>query len=696
MRLLNCRTIRLEDFLEDAAPKYAILSHTWGDQEVSHEDMQRLTAAELDMTRGGGYSKLVGACAQALRDGLGYLWADTCCIDKSSSAELSEAINSMFRWYARAQVCYAYLVDVPGSHSYSSSPPSNVGAADDDDSAKEEEEADAAASVVNTPAFASSRWFTRGWTLQELLAPRRLIFYASDWSRLASKAAVTALLERITKVDAYYLGASSRPNAAALPRLHRAGAAERMSWASGRQTTRPEDMAYCLLGLFGINMPLVYGEGGPRAFRRLQEEIMRGCDDMSLLAWRATSSGQYHPAATTTTPTVAEWSFLADSPASFANSGNIVPVDDGGAASSDKRVGSRRTPFAVTNKGLQVDLPLTDGKRSLPYILLRCCLKADPATIVALEVIRSAGNELYRGWPALEFVDHKAWQRSRSETFYLYTGRGTASLASQWQAQANSILVRIIPEGFEIRAVYPRANVFAARTAVLMDMEYMPKKGVSRMYVEFGSSSGQGDRYVLMLTRYSYRGKLHVVYHMYFLSCLAPSWRSTTLSYSTECGNSAELTVNLSKTLDVDEGAFYATVRRESVFGTDMFMADIILARKPPLVLWLMDRQQTLLFANSFPARARYEREAGWCRLTVIVPWDERIALTAGVGTSLALLFLIAVGFVVNRFTTKICSGDLYLVEFLATGIITAAYLAVAIFILAVLDRFAFERSTIS
>lgn len=143
MRLLNTSTLKLEDFFDDI-PNYAILSHRWEHEEVSYHDFQ---ADCIDLA---GYSKIVGCCKQPGLDGFDYAWIDSCCIDKSSSAELSEAINSMFLWYSDSQTCYAYLSDVPSFA--------------DDHSAE-------------NSAFRTSKWFGRGWTLQELLAPEIVVFY---------------------------------------------------------------------------------------------------------------------------------------------------------------------------------------------------------------------------------------------------------------------------------------------------------------------------------------------------------------------------------------------------------------------------------------------------------------------------------------------------------------------------------------
>src|ERR1700743_2488330 len=105
MRLLNARTLRLEEFFNNPTriPDYVILSHTWGEDEVTLEHMRSRSAFSKR-----GLRKIQFTCRQALRDGSFYVWVDTCCIDKSSSAELSEAINSMFEWYRKSKICYAY------------------------------------------------------------------------------------------------------------------------------------------------------------------------------------------------------------------------------------------------------------------------------------------------------------------------------------------------------------------------------------------------------------------------------------------------------------------------------------------------------------------------------------------------------------------------------------------------------------
>jgi hypothetical protein len=221
MRLLNTRTRKLEEFFGEAIPKYAILSHTWGENEVTFKDIER------DGYKSGSV-KIDGCLAEY---GPPYVWIDTCCIDKSSSAELSEAINSMWSWYSKADVCYVYLSDVP---------PGDVPGRKDS-------------------AFRKSRWFTRGWTLQELIAPDHVVFYDSSWELIGRKIRYTSdeklpgILADITRIPKGYLNGKEH--------VERASIAQRMSWAANRETKRVEDIAYSLLGIFGVNMAMLYGEG---------------------------------------------------------------------------------------------------------------------------------------------------------------------------------------------------------------------------------------------------------------------------------------------------------------------------------------------------------------------------------------------------------------------------------------------------
>jgi hypothetical protein len=251
------------------------LSHTWGENEVTFRDFGGFFGRRRSI-------KIDGCCAQALKDHLDYVWIDTCCIDKSSSAELSEAINSMFAWYERAEISYVYLADVLSN-----------------EVVPQEEHSD----------FRKSRWFTRGWTLQELLAPKFLMVFNTSWKLLGHLArgrestrgsTIGLYLSDITGIPEAYVSGSIELDTAII--------AMKMSWASTRQTTRVEDFAYCLLGVFDVAMPMLYGEG-TKAFIRLQEEIMKKDNDHTIFAWGYVS--------TTGVPTRLA-AYLARSPAAFA------------------------------------------------------------------------------------------------------------------------------------------------------------------------------------------------------------------------------------------------------------------------------------------------------------------------------------------------------------------------------------------
>ncbi|KAE8382963.1 HET-domain-containing protein [Aspergillus bertholletiae] len=247
MRLLNTRTLQLKEFVSDFPP-YAILSHTWSSEEVSFQELHLLEARYKR-----GYQKIQKCCEQALADNLEYAWVDACCIDKSSSAELSEAINSMFQWYQNAERCYIHLADVEGPY-------------------RQETEI---TQLTYTLDGKASRWYTRGWTLQELLAPTNVVFYNQRWQRIGTKVQLLEEISDITKIDEINLiSLNIKPTCIG----------QKLSWAAERMTTRIEDMAYCLLGLCGVHMPLLYGEE-KNSFRRLQEEIIRTSADMSIFAW---------------------------------------------------------------------------------------------------------------------------------------------------------------------------------------------------------------------------------------------------------------------------------------------------------------------------------------------------------------------------------------------------------------------------
>lgn len=245
MRLLslspNERDFQLTEFFDSSIPPYAILSHTWGPigEEVK---FQMLQSAASVRTRSQphsslGWKKLKFCSQQAKRDGLSYFWIDTCCINKESSAELSEAINSMFAWYRDAAVCYVYLSDVSSVDK---------------------------SSVRFSQQLNASKWFTRGWTLQEYIAPRDVQFFSKEGIHLMDRLESTRLLpEKTTGIPVYAL--------LGMP-LELFPVRDRLKWIGVRQTTRQEDMTYCLQGLVDIYMPIIYGEKH-RATDRLLEAV---------------------------------------------------------------------------------------------------------------------------------------------------------------------------------------------------------------------------------------------------------------------------------------------------------------------------------------------------------------------------------------------------------------------------------------
>jgi hypothetical protein len=225
---------------EDAIPPYAVLSHTWG------ADAEEVTFADLakgDGKHKSGYKKIRFCGEQAQQDGLHYFWVDTCCINKLDKAELSLAIRSMFRWYQNATKCYVYLSDV---------------------STKKRKAGGLSTEFTWEPAFRSSQWFTRGWTLQELLAPSIVEFFSLESKKLGDKTSLQALIQKITGIPCEALDGTP---------LSCFSVDERLRWKGDRETKREEDAWYSLLGIFDVEIAPAYSKGAASAFKRLMDEI---------------------------------------------------------------------------------------------------------------------------------------------------------------------------------------------------------------------------------------------------------------------------------------------------------------------------------------------------------------------------------------------------------------------------------------
>ena len=314
MWLIRAQDEVLVDARSESYPRYAILSHVWGRHEVSFQDMQDpARASSMD-----NFTKIRQTCTRALADGLSYVWVDTCCINKENYTELIEAINSMYSWYQAADICYALLSDVHGEPLCSQT----------------------------IHEIKESKWFTRGWTLQELIAPDKVILFNKYWQTLGTKESLAEVLTSRTGVPAGILNKTQELSSQSI--------AQRMSWASERVTTREEDWAYCLLGIFDVNMPLFYGEGERKAFLRLQEEIIRKSDDHSIFAWdihalqKPSKLSDGGAVATSSARIVQQLEFLhgllAPSPKAFGQCQNV--------RETTSRRG--RTAYTMTNRGLSI------------------------------------------------------------------------------------------------------------------------------------------------------------------------------------------------------------------------------------------------------------------------------------------------------------------------------------------------------
>lgn len=324
MRFLNTSTLQFEHIPDSELHlkeiKYAILSHRWGadKHEVSFEDVRLST----DFSDKKGFHKLKGFYKAASSANCRYGWVDTCCINKGDLSELNEAINSMYQWYQGSKICITYLED------------------------------------VYQEQLTNSVWFDRGWTLQELISPKDITFFNHDWNILGTKSELIADLSRKTRIPEGILSHKVK--------LSTCSVAQRMSWGANRATTRVEDRAYSLMGLFDINMPMIYGER-EKAFLRLQHNIIQRSKDESIFAWdmdfegyTRTYSGLYAP-----------------SPLAYANCSGIFQIQG--------------SPGISENNG-----ELSMRVRTVPHspetylAMLHCSDRAHPDSAIAILIARTS------------------------------------------------------------------------------------------------------------------------------------------------------------------------------------------------------------------------------------------------------------------------------------------------------------------
>ncbi|KAI0458483.1 HET-domain-containing protein [Xylaria acuta] len=466
MHLLNVYTRQLQEFIGDRIPPYAILSHTWGEDEVLFQDL-----STPGHKKKPGYQKIEGCCQQAILDGFEFVWVDTCCIDKRSSAELSEAINSMFRWYGDAQVCYVYLIDVLW-------------------------EGD---SKESSAALRKSKWFTRGWTLQELISPVALRFFDTRWSIMfrvdknnigwPDDNTPYRLIEEVTGIRSWYKYSIHSIHT----ELNRVPVTTKLSWVSGRHTTRVEDMAYCLLGLLDVNMPLLYGEGH-KSFLRLQEEFLKKHHDPTVVCWGfGMNISEIKNIQEPFGP-----SCLAPTPLLFRGFRNVDLKKMDNHPNGAPRLG-----WIIAPRGLQIELPVVqfDARNSV-YIGVtdyHACHR-----FLAIPLYRYSISDAYVCVPncgpfllgelELSFNPHNL----KRKTVYLDSNVNVyynPALVKTPTQQLNVDMTILYENGFVLDSIYPPAIVRGSRVCFMNEAEFLKPK-----YLNLVLRRKQGETLFLRFT----------------------------------------------------------------------------------------------------------------------------------------------------------------------------------------------------
>ncbi|KAL1871127.1 hypothetical protein Daus18300_004872 [Diaporthe australafricana] len=407
MRLLDTTTFELrldsQEFFQGEG--YAILSHRWVGPEITFDEIARHApslreAGEKHRMKSPQLDKIRGACAVARGQGLRWMWIDSCCINKSSATEEAESINSMFKWYHGARVCVTYLSDVRSG--VSPDPPEYQAVEPSGGAKKDMPPAEKTSDRVFQRADrdAPSEWFSRGWTLQELLAPHDMDFYDMDWKYLGTKASLAPQIQQVTGIDAEYLTGARD--------FRKACIATKMSWMAGRTTTRAEDIAYSMFGLFNIVASPQYGEG-PRAFMRLQHALLFLKADESIFAWKMPnpSAGKRFDIERNpdTTWGAGEWGLLAPSPDWFRGCGNVT-IEGGPAIFRPAR------SFEVRRQGLQIPIMPNEETNKYKIIFLLSSLLFIGAIPVWIYLMRKMKKKAEQGLP----FTLNCWSTEEGET----------------------------------------------------------------------------------------------------------------------------------------------------------------------------------------------------------------------------------------------------------------------------------------
>ncbi|TGJ88439.1 hypothetical protein E0Z10_g383 [Xylaria hypoxylon] len=397
---------------------YAILSHTWisPKDEITYQDFkQRKGDIENDIFKQRGWAKLKRYCDRAARDGWEWAWMDTCCIDKTNPADTQEAINAMFRWYQNAGICYAYLEDVDVNITNGDFPMD----LDLDDIAGKDHVADRTSfrHMALKAFLIKAKWFTRGWTLQELLAPPYLVFVDREWRRIGTREHWADEIKEASRIDARHL-ISFNPTD-----FTSCSIAMRLSWASCRDTTVEEDETYSLLGLFGISLPLIYGEGRLRAFNRLQRELITVYNDDSIFAWKSVQPLSGHvPGAHHKGKIAPRVNPPKTDDLTFAHrlqpwTGNSCTIDSGVLGCLLRQIiWLFGNSFSMTNRGLEINAKRWRCKNDPAKCLIRLNCGVEPSRLIGIPLNlvddsyeRIQVEELYD----MRTVDKKDWEEER-------------------------------------------------------------------------------------------------------------------------------------------------------------------------------------------------------------------------------------------------------------------------------------------